>query len=97
MNPDQRHILRRHIVTERSTHLKETNSEYVFEVDKNVSKPVVKAAIERAFNVKVDRVRTMIMPGKLKRMGRNEGKTPTWKKAIVRLKENQVITMFENM
>jgi len=97
MSHDPRHIIKAHIVTERSTRLKEVNGEYVFEVDKRANKHVIKVAVEKAFKVKVDKVRTMIMPGKIKRMGRNEGKTPTWKKAVVRLKDKQTIGMFENM
>jgi large subunit ribosomal protein L23 len=90
-------IIKSHIVTERTTLLKQTLSEYVFEVDKRANKHAIKEAIERVFNVKVDLVRTMIVPGKMKRQGRFEGKSPTWKKAVVRLKEKQVIGMFENM
>jgi large subunit ribosomal protein L23 len=96
MSQDVRSIIKSHITTERTTFLREKNREYVFEVDRRASKPTIKAAIEKAFNVKVDEVRTAIMPGKVKRMGRYEGKTPTWKKAIVRLKKDQVISIFEN-
>jgi large subunit ribosomal protein L23 len=46
--------------------------------------------------VKVEDVRTLIVPGKVKRMGRFAGKTPTWKKAVVRLKKDQSIAMFES-
>ncbi len=97
MNLDARRIIKAHLVTERSTTLKETNNAYVFEVDKRANKHVIRAAVEKTFNVKVASVRTMIMPGKLKRMGRFAGKTSTWKKAIVQLKDNQNISMFENM
>ncbi len=97
MSLDAHRIIKSHLVTERSTALKEANAEYVFEVDKKANKHAIKVAVEKAFGVKVDRVRTMIVPGKIKRMGRNEGKTPTWKKAIVRLKDKQVISMFDNM
>ncbi len=97
MSVDPHRIIKLHIVTERSTALKEANGEYVFKVDKRANKHAIKEAVERAFNVKVDHVRTIVMPGKTKRMGRYEGKTPTWKKAIVRLKDKQVIGMFENM
>jgi large subunit ribosomal protein L23 len=90
-------IIKSHIVTERTTMLKQTLSEYVFEVDKRANKHAIKDAVERVFNVKVEEVRTTIMPGKIKRQGRFEGKSATWKKAIVRLKEKQVISMFENM
>jgi large subunit ribosomal protein L23 len=96
MRTDPRHIIETHISTERSTKLREENNEYVFKVSKAANKYVIKQAVEEAFKVKVATVRTMIMPGKLKRMGRNEGKTPTWKKAVVRLKEGEVISVFEN-
>ena len=97
MSIDPHRIIKSHITTERSTALKEAHGEYVFEVDKRANKHAIKEAVERAFGVKVERVHTMIMPGKLKRMGRYEGKTPTWKKAVVRLKDKQVIGMFDNM
>lgn len=96
MTFDPRSIIRTLVTTERSTLLREANNEYVFEVDKRANKYAIKAAVETAFSVKVDRVRTMIMPGKTRRMGRNQGKTPTWKKAIVRLQDGQSIAMFEN-
>ncbi|MFH2049991.1 MAG: 50S ribosomal protein L23 [bacterium] len=97
MNSDPRLIIKTHINTERSTIIREQNNDYVFEVDKKANKPLIKKAVESAFKVKVDSVRTIIMPGKVRRMGRNIGKTPTWKKAIVRLKKGEVITIFENM
>lgn len=97
MSFDPHNIIKLHVVTERTTALKEANSEYVFRVDKRASKQTIKQAVEQIFKVKVERVHTMIMPGKTKRMGRYEGKTPTWKKAIVRLKDKQTISMFENM
>ena len=97
MKSDPRQILKTHIQTERTTRLKEQNNEYVFEVDKRADKYAIKDAVEKAFKVKVDSVRTMIVPGKVKRLGRFEGKTPTWKKAIVRLKKSQVISIFENV
>ena len=97
MSVQPRQIIKRHLVTERTTSLKEANNEYVFEVDKRANKHTIKTAIESAFNVKVADVRTMIMPGKIKRMGRFEGKTATWKKAVVKLQANQTISMFDNM
>jgi large subunit ribosomal protein L23 len=97
MSSDLRRVIKSHLVTERSTSLKEANNEYVFEVDKKASKFVIKQAIEQVFKVKVASVHTMIVPGKLKRMGRNQGKTPTWKKAVVRLQKDQRIALFENM
>ncbi len=97
MSHDIRQVIKSHINTERTNLLRERNNEYVFEVTRRANKYVIKRAVEEAFNVKVDTVRTQIMPGKLRRMGRNEGKTPTWKKAFVRLKEGEVISIFENI
>ena len=97
MSIDAQSIIKSHIATERTTKLREENNEYVFEVDRRANKHVIKLAVEQAFRVKVDSVRTIIMPGKVRRMGRYEGKTPTWKKAIVRLKKDQVITIFDNV
>ncbi len=97
MKADLRPILKTHIATERTTVLREKNNEYVFEVDKAANKYQIKDAVEAAFEVKVERVHTMIVAGKTRRMGRNEGKTPVWKKAVVRLKPGQSITIFENV
>lgn len=96
MSQDIRSIIKSHVTTERTTELRSKTGEYVFEVDKKANKHAIKLAIEKAFNVKVTEVRTAIVPGKVKRMGRFEGKSPTWKKAIVRLKKDQVISAFEN-
>ncbi|MBI5265994.1 MAG: 50S ribosomal protein L23 [candidate division Zixibacteria bacterium] len=97
MIADTRHIIKSHVATERTTLLKAKNNEYVFEVDKRANKYQIKSAIEQMFKVKVDSVRTEIVPGKLRRMGRFEGKSGTWKKAIVRLKSSQTIAVFENV
>lgn len=94
---DPHTIVKSHISTERSTILREKNNEYVFEVAKAANKHTIARAIEALFQVKVHQVRTIVMPGKIRRMGRYEGKTPTWKKAIVRLKKNEVITVFDNV
>jgi large subunit ribosomal protein L23 len=97
MKADLRPLIKTHIATERSTRLREQNNEYVFEVDRQANKYQIKQAVESAFKVKVAAVRTMIVPGKPRRMGRFEGKTPTWKKAVVRLQRGQSIAIFENI
>ena len=96
MKADYRKIIKINMNTERSNKLREMNNEYVFKVDKKANKHTIKSAVEELFKVKVQNVRTMIMPGKIRRMGRNEGKTSTWKKAIVKLKAGEVISMFDN-
>jgi large subunit ribosomal protein L23 len=95
MIKDMRGILKTNITTERTALLREQNNEYVFEVDRRATKHQIKQAVEQAFKVKVDGVRTMVAAGKPRRVGRFEGKTSTWKKAFVRLKKNEVITIFE--
>lgn len=94
---EPRSILKKYLITEKSALNKEAEGKYTFEVDKRANKNQIKNAVEKAFGVEVISVHTVIMPGKVKRMGRNEGKTPTWKKAIVKLGSDQKITEFENM
>jgi large subunit ribosomal protein L23 len=95
MSNDLRNILVSHITTERTTRLREDNNEYVFEVDRRAGKYQIREAVEKAFKVKVESVYTMVVPGKPRRVGRNAGRTASWKKAIVRLKKNEVISIFE--
>ncbi len=98
MKADHRSIIKAHISTERTSQLREQNNEYVFEVDKSANKHLIREAVETAFKVDVETVRTHIMPGKRKRLRQNTyGKTPSWKKAIVRVKTGQVIAQFENI
>jgi large subunit ribosomal protein L23 len=94
---DPREILMLHLVTEKSHIQKERENAYVFRVMQTANKHEIKAAVEKAFNVKVEAVRTMTVSGKPKRLGRFEGRTGAWKKAIVKLKPGQLISDFENL
>jgi len=94
---DPRDILQLHLLTEKAVILKERENAYIFRVHTDANKMEIKGAVEKAFNVKVDRVRTMRMPGKPKRLGRYEGRTPAWKKAVVILKKDQKIADFDNV
>ena len=87
MNANQ--IIRRPLVTEKSTILREEGNVIAFEVDPNANKIEVKRAVEELFKVKVDEVRLFNVRGKMKRMGRWEGKRRDWRKAYVRLKEGE--------
>jgi large subunit ribosomal protein L23 len=87
--------IRRPLITEKSTQQKETNHQYVFEVQRNANKIEIQSAVERLFKVKVIQVRTCNILGKVKRLGRKSGKRPDWKKAIVTLKEGDRIEFFE--
>jgi large subunit ribosomal protein L23 len=94
---DLRQVLQIHLVTEKSSRLKEANNTYVFKVERRANKIEIKNAVEKVFGVKVDSVRTMTVPSKLKRVGRYEGYTTAWKKAVVKLKKGQQIAAFENI
>ena len=94
-------IIRRPIITEKSMKV-ETDREgneikkYTFEVPKTVNKLEIKYAVEEVFGVKVAKVNTMNYDGKLKRMGRYEGRRAAWKKAIVTLaKDSKTIEFFD--
>ena len=91
-------VIIRPIITERSMAGAE-DKKYVFEVAKAAGKVEIKKAVEEAFGVKVARVNTMIVPGKVKRMGAGRpGRTKDWKKAIVQLTDDsKTIELFEGM
>ena len=92
---DTQRVIRRPMVTEKSTRQKEENRQYVFEVHRDANKIEIQSAVERLFKVKVLQVRTSNVLGKVKRLGRRYGKRPDWKKAIVTLKEGDRIDFFE--
>ena len=82
-------VIRRPLVTEKTTVLKEAGQTIVFEVAREATKVEIKRAVEQLFGSKVAAVRTQIMHGKFKRQGRFEGQRPDWKKAWVRLKAGE--------
>lgn len=90
-------IIIRPLVTEKSMMDMEENK-YNFEVAKKSNKSEIKKAIESIFSVKVEKVHTMNMTGKVKRQGMNSGKRPDWKKAIVKLTaDSKPIEFFDSM
>lgn len=90
-------IILKPVVTE-NTMEQMTERKYTFKVDKNSSKTEIKIAIESIFGVNVEKVNTMNVLGKVKRQGRNVGKTASWKKAIVKLTaDSKEIEFFEGM
>ena len=88
-------IIRRPLVTEKSTLSKENNNQLVFEVVPRANKVEIRRAIESIFNVHVLKVRTIQMKGKKKRVGRIIGRRCNWKKAIVTLGSGERIEFFE--
>jgi large subunit ribosomal protein L23 len=90
-------VIVRPLVTEKSTDSLERESAYAFVVAVGANKAEIAHAIEHLFNVKVRQVRTMLYRGKEKRLGRSVGRRPTWKKAIVKLREGDSIEIFEGV
>lgn len=93
---EAREILIRPVITEKSVSLMEQNK-YVFRVALKANKIEIKNAVEEIFKVKVVDVNTVRVKGKTKRMGRYEGKTSDYKKAIVQLAAGDTIEIFEGM
>ena len=94
---DARTIIKRALITEKGTVMREIQNQYLFEVARDASKIDIKRAIESVFSVKVDQVRTQQIRGKVRRMGRYMGKRSDWKKAIVTLQPDQKIELFEQI
>jgi large subunit ribosomal protein L23 len=90
-------VIRRALITEKGTKMRETGNRFLFEVHPGANKLEIKSAVEEIFGVSVEKVRTQNLLGKLKRMGRNEGRRPAWKKAIVTLREGDNIDLFEEV
>ena len=78
-------VIRRPLITEKATRLKETTNTICFEVDRSANKIEIRRAVETQFKVKVAEVRVANMHGKLRRQGRFAGHRADWKKAFVRL------------
>jgi large subunit ribosomal protein L23 len=83
------------VLTEKGTTLKETENQYMFEVSLKANKAEIRTAVEKLFNVGVEKVRTQIVRGHMRRMGRGYAKTRNWKKATVSLKDGESIDFFE--
>ncbi|HBN26364.1 MAG TPA: 50S ribosomal protein L23 [Desulfobacteraceae bacterium] len=88
-------IIRRPLITEKTSIQKETMSKVTFEVSPKANRVEIKKAIEAIFNVRVDSVRTMNVKGKIKRRGRIYGRRKNWKKAIATLLPGERIEFFE--
>ena len=89
-------VLIRPIITEKTTLLMQENK-YTFQVPLAANKVEIRKAVESIFNVKVEKVATIRVLGKTKRMGRTMGKRSDYKKAIVTLKAGESIELFEGV
>lgn len=77
--------------TEKGTDIQAKENKYVFTVDRNANKVEIKHAVEEIYKVKVEKVNTINVLGKWRRVRQVEGKRPDWKKAIVTLKKGETI------
>ena len=87
-------VLKKPILTEKSLRLMDEENKYTFDVDVRCNKVEIKEAVEKLFNVKVEKVNVMNIRPKTKRVGRYEGKTNRRKKAIAKLAEGNKIDLF---
>jgi large subunit ribosomal protein L23 len=84
------------LITEKGTMVGELGNQVVFRVRRDASKDQIRRAVESLFKVKVEKVRTLNLLGKTRRVGRHVGRRPDWKKAYVTLAEGQRIDFFDN-
>jgi len=89
-------VLRRPVITEKGTEL-QAQGKYAFEVARDANKPQIKQAVEEAFKVKVTAVNVVTVRGKVRRVGRRQVLTQSWKKAIVTLQPGDKIELFEGV
>jgi large subunit ribosomal protein L23 len=90
-------VLKRPLITERTNELRDANNQYAFEVNLEANKVQIRHAVENLFGVRVTAVRTVTVAGKVKRFRRGFGKRPNWKKAIVTLRDGDMIDIFEGV
>jgi len=93
---DHYHIIKRPLVTEKSSVQKEASNQVTFEVHPEANKVEIRKAVEALFKVKVLKVHTANFEGKKKRLGKHQGKRSDWKKAVVTLKSGDKIEFFES-
>ena len=93
MTPSE--VVRGPIITEKGTLVNELGNQVVFRVDPRANKVEIRQAVERLFKVKVEKVRTSRLLGKIRRVGRSAGRRSDWKKAYVTLAEGSRIDFFE--
>ncbi|TAN43793.1 MAG: 50S ribosomal protein L23 [Nitrospirae bacterium] len=90
-------VIKKPLFTEKGMEIKERENKILVEVNINSNKHEIKKAVEEIFKVKVDKVATVILPGKLKRLGRSVGRRPDKKKAIITLKQGEKLDLVEGI
>jgi large subunit ribosomal protein L23 len=90
-------LIRRPVISEKTTIQKEMSNQVTFEVDKRANRVEIQMAVESLFKVKVEAIQTLHVKGKFKRRGRIIGKRRDWKKAVVKLAPGERIEFFEGI
>ena len=90
-------VIRRPLVTEKSTIARDEENKHLFEVDRRATKIEIRNAVEKIFKVRVVNVHTMNMTGKKKRHGRIAGRRRNWKKAVITLAPGGLIEVYEGV
>ena len=93
--PELHEVIVGPVVTEKSSGAYQARKEYAFRVHAEATKPQIRSAIEKLFTVTVTDVRTLVVRAKQRSYGRHVGRRPSWKKAIVTLKDGDTIQVFE--
>jgi large subunit ribosomal protein L23 len=88
-------VIKGPVITEKGTLVSEQGNQVVFRVDARANKVEIRHAVEQLFKVRVDKIRTARVLGKVRRVGRHAGRRSTWKKAYVTLAEGSRIDFFE--
>ena len=88
-------VIKKPVITEKGNLQKEMYNQICLEVDRHANKVEIRRAVEALFKTKVLGVKTQNIRGKTRRMGRNLGKKPDWKKAVVKLAPGQSVDFFE--
>ena len=94
---DAYQVIRRPLITEKSTAQRDALNAYAFEVDRRANKVEIRQAVEQLFGVTVVKVRTALVHPKRRRVGVSVGLKPEWKKAVVTLKPGESIEFFEGV
>jgi large subunit ribosomal protein L23 len=91
------HVIKKPLITEKGTLQKESHNQICLRVDRRANKVEIRQAVEKLFKTQVLEVKTMNIPGKKRRVGKNIGRKPDWKKAIVKLAQGKTIEFFEGV
>lgn len=90
------YVIKKPLITEKGSISQQTTNQYCFAVDIDATKNDIRTAVEDFFKVNVRSIRTLIMPAKYKRVGKNVGRTSEWKKAVVTLAEGERLEFLES-